>query len=164
MNLIELKCKNCGAKLEVNKDLDKFVCNFCGTENFIDDEASELRRVEDVKLESRKKNHEQTLIESEDLIAMEVKKKQALDNYKKEKRLMKWTVSLLPLTILFAYQEFQNERIASGIVAVIQSVLFAGVLLMSYNVVKEPFKNCMRILATCGFLLIILFMILASGK
>ena len=58
MNLIKLKCENCGAQLEVNSDLDKINCNFCGAEILISDEATELRRVESVKLESRKKNHE----------------------------------------------------------------------------------------------------------
>ena len=61
MKLIKLKCENCGAMLEVNKDLDKINCNFCGQEILIDDAATEIRRVEDAKLQARKANHEQTL-------------------------------------------------------------------------------------------------------
>ena len=59
MKIVKMKCENCGAKLEVNKELDKISCNFCGSENLIDDEATELKRVEEVKLEARKQNHEQ---------------------------------------------------------------------------------------------------------
>lgn len=31
MNLIELRCPNCGSTLKVNEELDFFHCNSCGT-------------------------------------------------------------------------------------------------------------------------------------
>ena len=30
MNLVEMKCKNCGAKLEINNETKEATCRFCG--------------------------------------------------------------------------------------------------------------------------------------
>ena len=43
MKLIKLKCESCGAILEVNSELDKVTCIFCGNEQLIDDEATTLK-------------------------------------------------------------------------------------------------------------------------
>ncbi|MBR4178790.1 MAG: hypothetical protein IKR57_05550 [Bacilli bacterium] len=75
MKLIKLKCESCGAILEVNSELDKVTCIFCGNEQLIDDEATTLKRVEEAKLKARKENHEQTLKEKEDLLEQEIKRK-----------------------------------------------------------------------------------------
>lgn len=32
MNLVELKCPNCNGKLHINPELEKIMCNFCGSE------------------------------------------------------------------------------------------------------------------------------------
>ena len=37
MKLIELKCKNCGAKLEVEEGTTQITCKFCDTTFSIDD-------------------------------------------------------------------------------------------------------------------------------
>lgn len=38
MKLINLTCPNCGAKLEVNSELTKCTCNYCGGEVLVDNE------------------------------------------------------------------------------------------------------------------------------
>ena len=43
MKLVEMKCKNCGAKLKVNSDVKEANCQFCGTEFEIDDEETEIK-------------------------------------------------------------------------------------------------------------------------
>ena len=45
MKLISLKCPSCGAKLEVNGDLDKYTCNFCGVTTLLDDESITVKHV-----------------------------------------------------------------------------------------------------------------------
>lgn len=74
MKLIDLKCNKCGAKLTVNSELNEINCNFCGNKMIIDDEATLLERVEEKKLNSRKKNHEQTIKEKLDKLEIEKKK------------------------------------------------------------------------------------------
>lgn len=54
MKLIELKCQNCGAKLEVHSELNEISCSYCGVKNFIDDEATKISRVEKAKLNAKK--------------------------------------------------------------------------------------------------------------
>lgn len=66
MKLIQLKCKNCGALLKVNSELNEVFCNYCGNKMIIDDEATNIDRVENAKLKSRKSNHEQSMKEKTD--------------------------------------------------------------------------------------------------
>ena len=42
MRLIDLKCPNCTAKLEVNADLKTIVCNYCGHQFILDDEIKHV--------------------------------------------------------------------------------------------------------------------------
>ena len=89
MKLVKMKCENCGATLDVNKNLEKITCNYCGAEILIDDEATKVKRVEDAKLKARKDNHEQSLKERNDILEQEVKEKKvkeelnSVDNFKK---------------------------------------------------------------------------------
>ena len=66
MKLIKLKCNRCGAVLKVNSELNEVYCNFCGNKMIIDDEATNIDRIETAKLKSRKTNHEQTIKEKID--------------------------------------------------------------------------------------------------
>ena len=43
MKLVEMKCKNCGAKLKVNAEVKEANCQFCGTEFRIDDEVQHIK-------------------------------------------------------------------------------------------------------------------------
>lgn len=83
MNLVELKCKHCGAVLKVNSELNEITCNYCGNKMLIDDEATKLDRVENVKLKSRKQNHEQDIIEKQNNYEIE-------KNIKKDKEKQEW--------------------------------------------------------------------------
>ncbi len=151
MKIIELKCKKCGAKLEMDSSRDSIFCTYCGTENFIDDEASKIRRIEDVKLESRKKNHEQDLKEQQEKEELEYQ------NSFKNSKLKKWIIVILCFTVLATIMSFVNNSILSGIIAAIQSGLLIGSLLMGLHAIKEPFKYCHRIMAYVAFALILIF-------
>ncbi len=63
MELINIKCPNCGANLDVNQELEEFVCNYCGTKSLIDDEGAKITRIENAKLQARKNNYEQDMYE-----------------------------------------------------------------------------------------------------
>lgn len=43
MKLVDMKCPNCGAKLQVNSELKKATCNYCGQDFAIDDEVQHLQ-------------------------------------------------------------------------------------------------------------------------
>lgn len=63
MELVKVKCPECGANLEVNQELDEILCNYCGTKVLIDDEAAKITRIEKAKLQSRKNIYEQEMHE-----------------------------------------------------------------------------------------------------
>ncbi|MCE5209713.1 MAG: hypothetical protein LLG42_15580 [Chloroflexi bacterium] len=41
-DFVSLTCPNCGEKLQMPNDVDRFVCGHCGTEQLVDKTASEL--------------------------------------------------------------------------------------------------------------------------
>ncbi len=43
MKLVELNCPKCGALLQVNDELTRCTCNYCGNEILIDNEQRELK-------------------------------------------------------------------------------------------------------------------------
>lgn len=53
INLISLKCTNCSATLKLSDQLDRFICNYCGTEQLLvhDTSGYSFRRLEE-KLDS----------------------------------------------------------------------------------------------------------------
>lgn len=56
MNLITLKCSNCSASLKLSDKLNRFICNYCGTEQLLSHNASGFffKRLEE-KMESLEK-------------------------------------------------------------------------------------------------------------
>jgi len=148
MKMVKLKCENCGASLEVNKDLDKIICNHCGNEILINDAATELRRVEEVKLEARKQNHEQTIKEKKELEELN-----AASNFKKS-ILSKILLIFAAICLLIVFTKSFNF---ASIIALIQAILFIGSWLFGMEIIKQKNKKIYLILALIGFLLIIPF-------
>lgn len=64
VNLISLKCANCSAALEISDRLNRFICNYCGTEQLLqhDTDGYFFKRLED-RLESLEKAAEKGNIE-----------------------------------------------------------------------------------------------------
>lgn len=156
--MIKLKCENCGGELEVNCEQDKIFCNYCGAKVLIDDEASEIRRVENAKLEARKKNHEQSLKEKKELDEIE-----EIDKFKKGK-LSKIVIIFAILCLLFAFTAFNDGKIISGIIGILQVVCFSLSWIFGMQIIKEKFKGMYKILMITGFALIIPFLSLYGGS
>ena len=45
MELKKIKCDNCGATMEIDKDLDTFTCKYCKSKVFINDTGTKVNRV-----------------------------------------------------------------------------------------------------------------------
>ena len=153
MKLVKLKCDNCGAKLEVDVEQDKIYCKYCRAEILIDDKATELRRIEDVKLQARKQNHEQTIKEKKELEELN-----AVDNFKKGK----FSKVLLVFAAICGLLTFTREFDFASIIALIQTALFIAAWLFGMEIIKQPNKKLYIILALIGFGLIIPFMALIN--
>jgi len=162
MKLIKIKCENCGSTLEFNEELDKITCNYCGTVNIIDDEATKLKRIEEAKLKARKDNHEQSMKEKEDILNQEIelqKKKEELEENNKFKN-SKWPKRIIILTIIFVlctYAVFNEGKILTGIIGIAQIALFITGYLMGMHYIKEKFNKLHMLLIVLGLVLIIPF-------
>lgn len=140
MKLVELKCNKCGAILKVNSELNEISCNYCGNKMIIDDEATLLERMEDKKLNSRKKNHEQLV--KEELDKLEIQKKKNKEELKKE-----WK----PFIIIEFF--FFGIAILIGIIYGISSLLNPKVpTLSNYNKIEigMSYSECRKILKVEG--------------
>lgn len=64
VNLISLRCVNCSANLELSDKLDRFICNYCGTEQLLihDTSGYSFKRLED-KLDKIEKATEKGNVE-----------------------------------------------------------------------------------------------------
>lgn len=157
MRFIKLKCDGCGAPLDVNENLDKIICNYCGTPILIDDEATELRRIEEVKLKARKDNHEQALKEKNDILEQEIKEKKIKDEINSLERFKKGKFSkiLLISFVIAVISVFVAATFFGKFLAIVQAIFFISAWLMGMRFIKEPFKGIRIILAVLGFLLII---------
>ena len=146
MKFIELKCKKCGGEIKVKEGEDKVVCEYCHTENMIDDAATELKRVEDAKLRARVKNHEQDIKEQ-----TEQDDKEEVKKFKKSK-FSKVLLIFLTISILYL---FISSRFLSKMLTLIQIVLFLSAWLMGMHIIKEKYKGIHTIVAVVAFALII---------
>ena len=153
MNLIELKCKNCGGVMKVNSDLNEIMCNYCGSKILIDDKALELDRIEKIKLDARIKNHEQELKEIEDKYNLNLKLKEK----KTKSKICKFSIFFAGIDLLFGIVAFQDAHILSGITSVVQIILFILSALLSSEIIKPIFKKDYVIPYIIGIILSIMF-------
>lgn len=93
MNLIELKCKECGASLKANAELKKVSCNYCGVVFFIDDgtTAHVYKKIDEARIKEAETNGQIRLKELE----MEAKEKE----YKRKVLKYKLIASLISIVI-----------------------------------------------------------------
>ena len=157
MNLIKLKCENCGATLDANKDLEKIICNYCGSEVLIDDDATKLKRLEDVKLKARKDNHEQSLKERKEILEQKLKEKKineelnSVDDFKKSEFSKILLVFFSFSVLLF----FSDTGVLAKVLLFIQAGLFICSWLMGMKIIKEKTQGLRVILAIAAFILIV---------
>lgn len=151
--ILQLKCKSCGGTLNVDENRTILCCPFCG--------SKELIQESDEVIIQRIKSQTYKDIELEKIkFESEKEQKKAVDkqynNFKKGK-FSKVLIVAFIICVLVMGISFSNGRILSGVVAIIQAGLFAISWLMGMQFIKEKIPRLHILLATIGFLLIILF-------
>ena len=146
MDLIKLKCENCGATLEVDSTADKIVCKYCKSEMLIDDEATKLKRIEEAKLKARQENHEQELKERQELHDIEMKERMEKEEEEEVKRFKKGKFRIIIivcaiLDVFFCISSFKSGKILAGILAAVMAGLLIWAYLMKARIVKENKKD-----------------------
>lgn len=141
MKLIEMKCKNCGAKLKVNTEEKVANCQFCGAEFKIDDEVKhyKLDNAEQIGYELEKgkirarEEAKQAKIDKQDAVLQEQYKEE-----KRKKNLKWWIVGWIfffpiPLTILIWKSKWNQKK---KIIATV--ILWCVLLLISVLSPNNP--------------------------
>lgn len=157
LKLIKLKCDNCGADLEVDKEQGEIICKYCGTKILINDEESELKRIEDVKLKARKEHHEQLLKEKRDL--------DEIEDYRKFKNgiFSKFVVVFTFICLLYVIASFRNGLIVSGVIGIVQIACLSLGWLFGMRIIKKRVKNIHMALIIIGFALMIPIIVIAGN-
>ena len=114
MKLINLKCPNCNADVQVNKGLNTAVCNYCGTKFMIeDDNETEEERI----LKTKAKLDEKSKLDDREYYAS--------DNYKKRVEIEKETAIE---RIFRKRKEYENSP--EGKKELINSLKIFGILIL----------------------------------
>ena len=125
MKLIEMKCKNCGAKLKVNPEKKEAHCEFCGVDFKIDDEVHHIKyddmeqsgyEFEKGKIRAREESEQKKIQEQNEILQAQYKQE------KKKKNLIWWIIGWIfcfpiPLTILIWKSNWdKNKKIIATVV------------------------------------------------
>ena len=132
MKLVEMKCKNCGAKLKVEPDDKEAKCQFCGAEFKIDDEVHHHKlddaeqtgyELEKGKIRAREEAKQEKMREQNAML-------QAQYEEEKRKKNLKWWIIgwifcfPIPLTILIWKSKWNQKK------KIIATVILWAVLLI----------------------------------
>ena len=157
-------CSNCGGQLEVNGLQDTVECPFCGTSYSVSDllDESDAVRIEKIKSQTYKE------VEA-DKIKREIEKeksqeeKEKIQTFKKSK-FGKFLLICAIISGLVTVLELSDGISMAGIIALVQTVLYAASWLMGRGILKEKKPNLKNILAIISFVLIIPFFMFFGGS
>ena len=155
---IKLTCKNCNATMEVNADTQEVTCPYCGSkEKILDSDAVAVEKIKS----NTYKEMEYARMENQRQQQAHNEKEQDRKAYSKSK-FSKVTIVFTFICLLAAFGSFSQGRILSGIIALIQTALFAVSWLIGMQILGQKKKALYKALAILGFLLIIPFTVSGS--
>lgn len=158
--MIKLKCKNCNGDLEVDADKGEYICPYCGDkEKIVDSDAVQIEKVKS----NTYKEMEYARMANENEREARNEKKEEQKAYRKSK-FSKVTVIFVFICLIAMISSFSAGHILSGIIALIQTGLFAVSWLMGMQIIKEKKKFIYMALAILAFVLIVPFGASHRGK
>lgn len=133
MKLIEMKCKNCGAKLKVNPEKKEAHCEFCGVDFKKDDEVHHIKyddmeqsgyEFEKGKIRAREESEQKKIQEQNEILQAHYQEE------KRKKNLVWWIIGWIfffpiPLTVLIWKSKWDQKK---KIIATI--ILWIGLLII----------------------------------
>lgn len=159
MKTIQLKCKNCNAIMEVDEEKEEAVCPYCGArEKLID---SDTVAVEKIKSKTYKEM-ELAKMENENRKQADAAEKEEQKNYRKSK-LSIVTLVFTFISLFMVFSAFESHHIVSGIIALIQTGVFAVSWLMGMRILQDKKRFLHVALAMLGILLLIPYLMFNDG-
>ena len=148
-------CSNCGGQLEIDGLQENIECPYCGTTYAVSELLNESDAVRIEKIKSNAyKDVEMGKLEHEKEKAKTADAKEKVQAFKKGK-FSKFLIVCAVISLLGCAASFNDGKVLSGIIALIQLVLFAGSWLMGMQIIQEPKKGVRAIATILAFVLII---------
>jgi len=158
--MIRLKCRNCNGDLDVDADKGEYTCPFCGDrEKLVDSDAVTIEKLKN----NTYKEIEYAKMANEKEKDAYNEKKEYQKAYRKSK-FSKVTMVFLFISFVMALTSFSSHYVMSGIIALIQTGLFAVSWLMGMQIIREKKKFVYMALAVLGFLLFVPFTAFHNSK
>lgn len=132
MKLVEMKCKNCGAKLEVEEDCKTINCQYCHAKYKLDDEIQHIQydNMEQSGYEFEKgRIRAQKEAESNKVQTVYVKNKNNKKNNSKKHGVLYYLVCLMLFPIIITYYVVKSEKLSKGGKIAILVVLWLSILI-----------------------------------
>lgn len=142
--IISLKCPSCGANLTVEKNYERYYCNYCGAEFEV--ELSDDVRIESIRAEANKEIEEgKRKVEQEKIRAINERLKakeerDSINDFKKGKPL-KIIIGMMIVIGIASWMAFINYCPMAGMLAIIQIVLLCLALLNGFRILKPNNQN-----------------------
>ena len=155
---IKLRCKDCNGIMEVDSNNQQLICPYCGSKELIID--SDAVAVEKIRSNTYKEV-EYERIKNEKEKEQRRESKADRDAYWKSK-FGKVTITFTAICLLAMFVAFSSKHILAGLIAFIQTGLFATSWLMGMQIIKEKKNALHRALAALAFILIIPFIMAAN--
>lgn len=150
---IQLRCQTCGGMMTVEDNNSVLSCPYCGSKELI-------RESDDVVIERIKnetyKDVELNKLQYEEQKEKRIEEKEMVQKFKKS-GFSKIIIAAFIICLLVCINSFSQVKIMPGIIALVQTVLFALAWLMGMNIIKEKRPNIHIVFAVIGFILIIPF-------
>lgn len=154
MKLIDLTCSKCGATLQVNPELTKCMCQYCGNEMLIDNEVQHHSldngfefgyQAEMGKQQAQQEMKQRAIIQQQQIINEQNRRSQQIAVENKQKQFHIWTIILLiicpviGIPMMFFDKKYTKDKRKIPII-------IWGVLLIYYSIIvaisdKEPKEN-----------------------
>ena len=130
---IKLRCKNCNATMEVDASKQEAVCPYCGAkEKILDSDAVAVEKIKS----NTYKEMEYARMEKEEKQNVKNQKEQEKKAYSKS-FLSKFTIIMMFICLICTFTAFGSKHILAGIIALIQTVIFAVSWLMGKQIIGE---------------------------
>ena len=162
----KLHCKSCNGTMTIEDDSPILTCPFCGSKELISE--SDTVTVERIKqkvhrdIEMGKQQLERERMQHDFQVTEEQKKANDIRKFRKSfMGIMLIIVAVI--SVLFCAVSFNDNRILSGIVAIVIGVLCVASYLMGIRVIKEKFNGMRIVTAILAFVLIIPYFYLYNG-
>ena len=165
---IQMRCKSCNGIMHAKEGENLLYCPYCGAEEMIVDSEDvaiekirykayadvEKHRQETTKqVELERMKHEREMEEHEDI-------KESSRQFKKSK-LRKWVILFAILCAIITCSRMSDKNFVGALIPGIQTILFVASWVLGSGTSKKHWLH--RVLAICGFLLIIPFIRYGSG-